>query len=46
MRHTIEEKMMALKKRKLEIYKAVMEEPSSGSKGHRITKSDFQFLLG
>lgn len=46
MRHTIEEKMMALKKRKLDIYKAVMEEPASGSKGLKITKSDFQFLLG
>ncbi|MBI4686308.1 MAG: DEAD/DEAH box helicase [Nitrospirae bacterium] len=46
MRHTIEEKMMALKKKKLEIYKAVMEEPASGSKGLKITKSDFQFLLG
>jgi non-specific serine/threonine protein kinase len=45
MRHTIEEKMMALKKRKLDIYKAVMEEPTSGSKGLKITKSDFQFLL-
>ena len=46
MRHTIEEKMMALKKRKLAIYKAVMEDPASGSKGLKITKSDFQFLLG
>ncbi len=46
MRHTIEEKMMALKKKKLDIYKAVMEEPESGSKGLKITKSDFQFLLG
>ncbi|MBI5408856.1 MAG: DEAD/DEAH box helicase [Nitrospirae bacterium] len=46
MRHTIEEKMMALKKRKLDIYKAVMEEPMSGSQGLKITKSDFQFLLG
>lgn len=45
MRHTIEEKMMALKKRKLDIFKAVMEETASGSKGMKITKSDFQFLL-
>lgn len=45
MRHTIEEKMMTLKKRKLELYKAVMEDSSAGKKGLSITKEDFNFLL-
>ena len=46
MRHTIEEKMMVLKKKKLELYKAVMEDMSGSRKGLSITKSDFNFLLG
>jgi non-specific serine/threonine protein kinase len=46
MRHTIEEKMMELKKRKLELYKAVMEDSGRSRKGFSITKSDFNFLLG
>jgi SNF2 family DNA or RNA helicase len=46
MRHTIEEKMMALKKKKLELYKAVMDESGTGKKGFSITKADFNFLLG
>jgi superfamily II DNA or RNA helicase len=46
MRHTIEEKMMALKKRKLELYKAVIEDSGGGRKGFSVTKSDFNFLLG
>lgn len=46
MRHTIEEKMMSLKKRKLELYKAVMEDSGMSRKGFSITKSDFNFLLG
>ncbi len=45
MRHTIEEKMMALKKRKLELYKAVMEDSGRGGKGFSITRADFRFLL-
>ncbi len=44
MRHTIEEKMMELKKRKLDLYKAVIEN-SAQSKRFSITKSDFNFLL-
>ncbi len=46
MRHTIEEKMMVLKKKKLELYKAVMEDTPVNKKGLSITKSDFNFLLG
>jgi SNF2 family DNA or RNA helicase len=45
MRHTIEEKMMALKSRKLQIYKAVMEGSVTGRKGVSITREDFDYLL-
>jgi SNF2 family DNA or RNA helicase len=45
MRHTIEEKMMYLKKKKLELYKTVMEDSLSSRRGLSITKSDFNFLL-
>ncbi len=45
MRHTIEEKMMTLKKKKLELYNAVMGESATGKKGFSITKEDFNFLL-
>ena len=46
MRHTIEEKMMELKKRKLALYRAVLEDATRGGKGFSISKSDFDFLLG
>ncbi|MCI0422109.1 MAG: DEAD/DEAH box helicase [Acidobacteria bacterium] len=45
MRHTIEEKMMELKKRKLALYKAVLEDAGRIGKGFSISKSDFDFLL-
>ncbi len=45
MRHTIEEKMMALKMKKLSLYKAVMEGAVQGKKGLSVTKSDFDYLL-
>ncbi len=45
MRHTIEEKMMYLKKKKLELYKAVMEDSSISRRGLSITRSDFNFLV-
>jgi non-specific serine/threonine protein kinase len=45
MRHTIEEKMMELKKKKLALYKAVMEDASGTRKGLSIKKEDFNFLL-
>jgi len=44
-RHTIEEKMMHLKKKKLALYRAVMGEMRGGKAGISITKSDFDFLL-
>ena len=45
MRHTVEEKMMALKQRKLMLYKALMDAPEKSS-GRSITREDFNFLLG
>ena len=45
MRHTIEEKMMELKKKKLELYKTVMEDTVGKRKGLFISKSDFDYLL-
>ncbi len=45
MRHTVEEKMMALKERKLKLYKALLDD-ASGCGGVALTKEDFDFLLG
>jgi len=45
MRHSIEEKMMALKQRKLELYDAVMAGVVRGSGQNVLTKTDFEFLL-
>jgi non-specific serine/threonine protein kinase len=45
MRHTIEEKMMALKAHKLQLYKAVLEDGVNGG-GAGLTREDFDFLLG
>jgi superfamily II DNA or RNA helicase len=45
MRHTVEEKMMALKQRKLSLYRALMDAPEE-SAGKAITREDFNFLLG
>ncbi|MDP3090202.1 MAG: DEAD/DEAH box helicase [Nitrospira sp.] len=45
MRHSIEEKMMALKQRKLELYDAVMRGVVRGSGQGVLTKADFNFLL-
>jgi len=45
MRHTVEEKMTALKMRKLGLYRALMEAPErSGARA--ISRKDFEFLLG
>lgn len=46
MRHTIEEKMMALKEKKRALYRAVMGETARAGKGFSISKADFDFLLG
>ncbi len=45
MRHSIEEKMMALKQRKLELYDAVMAGMVRGAGQGVLTKADFDFLL-
>ena len=45
MRHTIEEKMMALKEQKFKLYKAILEE-GTASGGAGLTREDFDFLLG
>ncbi len=45
MRHSIEEKMMALKQRKLALYDAVMAGVVRGSGQNVLTKGDFEFLL-
>jgi non-specific serine/threonine protein kinase len=45
MRHTIEEKMMELKKRKVALYRAVLGDTSGGRGGFSISRADFDFLL-
>jgi non-specific serine/threonine protein kinase len=45
MRHTIEEKMMALKERKTQLYKAILDE-GAGAGGAGLTREDFEYLLG
>jgi superfamily II DNA or RNA helicase len=44
MSHTVEEKMMELKRRKLSLYKALMESPEKSSIA-AIAREDFDFLL-
>jgi non-specific serine/threonine protein kinase len=46
MQHTIEEKMMELKKRKRALYDAILSDGDGGKRGLTITRSDFEFLLG
>lgn len=45
MRHSIEEKMVALKQRKLDLYDAVMAGAVRGARQGVLTKADFDFLL-
>lgn len=45
MRHTIEEKMMALKEQKTKLYKAILEDGADGG-GAGLTREDLEFLLG
>ena len=45
MRHSIEEKMMELKKRKLKLYRALLEDAEHDGSGS-IGREDFDFLLG
>jgi non-specific serine/threonine protein kinase len=44
MKHTIEEKMMALKEQKTQLYKAILEDGAGGG-GAGLTRDDFDFLL-
>lgn len=44
MRHTVEEKMMALKERKLKLYRALLDD-TAGVGGVSLSKEDFDFLL-
>jgi non-specific serine/threonine protein kinase len=46
MRHTIEEKMMALKQRKLGLYRAVLTGAETGGGGAALSREDLAFLLG
>ena len=45
MRHSIEEKMIALKQRKLDLYEAVMRGTVRGAGQGVLTRADFEFLL-
>jgi non-specific serine/threonine protein kinase len=45
MRHTIEEKMMALKQQKMELYDAVLEGAAHRAGGASLSQKDFEFLL-
>jgi SNF2 family DNA or RNA helicase len=45
MRHTIEEKMMELKQKKLELYHAVLEGAAHRGGGTGLSQKDFEFLL-
>jgi len=46
MRHTIEEKIMKLKRRKQALFESIVNESSSGKRGQPlISRDDFQFLL-
>jgi non-specific serine/threonine protein kinase len=45
MRHTIEEKMMALKAQKLQLYKSILEDGAADG-GAGLSREDFEFLLG
>ena len=45
MRHSIEDKMMALKQRKLDLYDAVLAGAVRGASQGVLTKADFEFLL-
>jgi non-specific serine/threonine protein kinase len=46
MRHTVEEKMMELKRRKLELYHAVLAGEGAARRGAAISREDFAYLLG
>jgi SNF2 family DNA or RNA helicase len=45
MRHTVEEKMMALKQQKLKLYQAILED-GAGAGGAGLTREDMEYLIG
>lgn len=45
MKHTIEERMLELKARKAELFRQLVDEPSSQSSRSGLTRSDFEFLI-
>lgn len=46
MRHTVEEKMMEFRRRKLDLYRALFAGDFAGRRGAAISREDFAFLLG
>lgn len=45
MKHTIEERMLDLKARKAELFRQLVDEPSSESSRSGLTRTDFEFLI-
>ena len=45
MQHSIEARMLELKARKAELFKQLVEEPSSKSAKAGLTRQDFDYLL-
>ena len=45
MKHTIEERMLDLKVRKAELFRQLVDEPSSQSSRTGLTRTDFEFLI-
>jgi len=45
MHHTVEEKMMTLKKKKLALFNTIMDDSKRSKKGFSVSKADFEFLL-
>ena len=45
MKHTVEEKVMAMRKSKWDLFQRVMQDGGSLQSGLALSKSDFDFLL-
>ena len=46
MRHTVDEKMIELKRRKQELFEQILEGGATRDTSARLTREDFQFLIG
>ena len=46
MHHTVEEKMMSLKKKKLDLFKYIIDKGVTKSSVNNLTRNDIDFLLG